>query len=153
MLQLLDCISAQRGKGCAKHRSHSAAQVLPQLRAKGGGRMSHNAAWTEAEDRALRSHYPTHGPSWEGWAEILPRRSEKAIRVRATRLGLTRTARAARGGRPRRNPYDAAVMGGMSAGMTPREIDRARHWAPGTAARVLMGLWAKGERVGTTEEA
>ncbi|MBQ9006737.1 MAG: hypothetical protein IJ092_10255 [Atopobiaceae bacterium] len=102
--------------------------------------------WSDAEDDAVREFYPRHGGSWAGWAEVLPGRTKAAIRVRAGRIGVTTTE--AKGvARPRRDPYDTAVTRGMSEGRTPAEIDAERHWTPGTAKRVLMGMWAKGERV------
>lgn len=47
-------------------------------------------SWTEGEDAALAREYAGHGPSWEGWRELLPGRSPAAIRNRAQGMGLTR---------------------------------------------------------------
>ena len=44
--------------------------------------------WMPDEDAALRAHYPRHGAVWEGWALLLPHRSECKVRNRARRLGL-----------------------------------------------------------------
>ena len=46
-----------------------------------------NRPWTEEELAALREHYPSHGPSWEGWSELLHGRSYSAIVSRASVLG------------------------------------------------------------------
>lgn len=43
--------------------------------------------WTEEEIAALREHYPSHGPRWEGWSELLPGRSYSSIASRASVLG------------------------------------------------------------------
>ena len=40
-------------------------------------------SWTKAEDAKIKKLYPEHGPSWEGWAEVLPSRSLNAIKIRA----------------------------------------------------------------------
>ena len=53
--------------------------------------------WTEDEDRLVIEYGPTHGPSWPGWADLLPRRSRQAVKARMYTLGvhLTRDARIA----------------------------------------------------------
>lgn len=45
--------------------------------------------WTPEEDAALAEHYREHGPSWDGWATLLPGRSVTALGRRACQLGLT----------------------------------------------------------------
>ena len=48
------------------------------------------ARWTYAEDRMVRDNYPRHGPSWDGWADVLPHRTKAAIASRAGMLGVTK---------------------------------------------------------------
>lgn len=58
-------------------------------------------AWTKAEDDVLRRHMPTHGPSWDGWARLLPGRTGTAIMARKKKLGVAGPRSKARdGGRP-----------------------------------------------------
>ena len=45
-------------------------------------------AWTPEEDALMREYYPRHGAVWEGWALLLPHRSECKVRNHARRLGL-----------------------------------------------------------------
>lgn len=44
--------------------------------------------WSLRELEALREHYPDHGAKWAGWAEVLPGRTEGAIGLKASRLGI-----------------------------------------------------------------
>ena len=46
--------------------------------------------WTEGEVDILARHFPDNGTDWEGWKELLPNRSETAIRVKATHCGIYR---------------------------------------------------------------
>lgn len=47
------------------------------------------ARWTPDEDELVRRHYPGHGATWDGWAELLPAHPKApAIRSRATKLGV-----------------------------------------------------------------
>ena len=43
--------------------------------------------WSEAEDRLIREN-PGKGPSWEGWAALLPDRTEASIARRRQILGV-----------------------------------------------------------------
>lgn len=116
--------------------------------------------WSEAEDDALREFYPRHGAKWDGWQELLPRRTIRAVQMRAKRLGLAVPREPKRDTPMRKRPvgdqrhykavvtmepdqHERYVMGCMAAGMTPSEIDKARHWIPGTAKRVLMARWER----------
>lgn len=65
-------------------------EALSELRRKAHGG---NMVWVPAEDDALTGHYPTHGPVWEGWRELLPGRSARAISARASALGIRRRPR------------------------------------------------------------
>ena len=47
------------------------------------------ARWTDEEDALLHEHYPEHGPRWDGWAELLPKRSRQAIQQRSARIGAS----------------------------------------------------------------
>lgn len=70
--------------------------------------MGRGREWTRAEDQMIADNYAHHGPSWPGWAEMMPDRGTVAIRNRAARLGVrspvvvggsrTTTAAAADGG-------------------------------------------------------
>lgn len=44
--------------------------------------------WTTGEEDALRRYYPEHGPSWDGWGKMLPRRSRNSISQHACKLGV-----------------------------------------------------------------
>jgi len=44
--------------------------------------------WTHDELATLTAHYAKMGPSWEGWAELLPRRNKVSIEHAAKRAGL-----------------------------------------------------------------
>lgn len=48
-----------------------------------------DAAWTAAEVQLLSWHYPEHGPDWDGWPLVLPRRSRGAVRSKASKLRLS----------------------------------------------------------------
>lgn len=41
--------------------------------------MSSGRAWTDEELVALGSFYPEHGASWDGWEDVLPGRTQRAI--------------------------------------------------------------------------
>lgn len=45
-------------------------------------------AWSIREDAIVAEHYPERGPSWAGWADVLPERTKNAIRGRAYALGI-----------------------------------------------------------------
>ncbi|GJM56203.1 hypothetical protein ATOP_18580 [Granulimonas faecalis] len=40
----------------------------------------------EGEIGRLKERYPAHGPSWDGWARVLPGRAPAAIAAMARRL-------------------------------------------------------------------
>ena len=44
--------------------------------------------YTDDETRALRMLYPLHGAAWEGWADVLPGRTQGSISSMAIKLGL-----------------------------------------------------------------
>jgi len=50
--------------------------------------MARGREWTRAEDLMIADNYANHGPSWPGWAEMMPDRGTVAIRNRAARLGV-----------------------------------------------------------------
>ena len=110
-------------------------------------------AWKRAEEDLLREYYPEYGPSWDGWAEVLPNRTKGAISSRATFIGIKVShearSRMARDVKARRfdsdefTIVDRFVRAAMERGKTPQEIDRAMHWWPGTTKRVLMHQWER----------
>lgn len=111
--------------------------------------------WTPSEDNALRTFYPKHGPSWDGWDEVLPDRSNESIRCRATRLRLTKPQRTADGqlvrGRkgPSRHyagpvdPREHDVVTLMHAGWPPSRIDAHNGWEDGTARKLVTRRWLR----------
>lgn len=59
---------------------------------KGQGTQS----WTSEELRRLRVNYPLHGPSWEGWAKVLPGRTPAIIAAKARYLRIPAAKSSAR---------------------------------------------------------
>lgn len=72
------------------------AEVLPN-RARGeiekrafvlGVKFGIPVRWSDKEDQLLACHYPTHGPGWDEWASLLPKKTPNLIRRRALSLRL-----------------------------------------------------------------
>lgn len=116
--------------------------------------------WSEAEDRAIREFYPRHGPRWDGWAEVLPWRTERAIASRAPVLGAyyqkpegpppkRRRKRRPALDAPTPDPYEQYVIGYMKEGMTPLEIDAVMKWRRGTAKAILVEMWKRDKEENT----
>lgn len=65
--------------------------LAPELRslAISRGLVGRGGLWTPEEDALVAEHYPTRGPAWELWDELLPGRSRPAISRRAGMLGHT----------------------------------------------------------------
>ena len=117
--------------------------------------------WTDAEVEMLKLYYPKHGIAWDGWAEVLPKRTVRAIQRKANSGGLvveerrkpTRPANVKRPDvfdthkykpQPRSaDPAELFVMRKMSEGMTPTQIDRERGWWPGRTIQILTERWAR----------
>lgn len=119
--------------------------------------------WSEEEDAAVVTFYPIHGRRWEGWKDVLPDRTMRAIEMRAQRLGVApkREVAMTEGTRRRgdrnhyaRSQYDreppmtpdpneGLVMRLMADGMTPSEIDDQMHWRPGKSILVLTHKWQR----------
>lgn len=101
--------------------------------------------WSKEEDDALVTYYHRYGLDWDGWPEVLPRRTHRMIAIRAARLGLRK---AGERGRPRKKLKPTAietyVINALAKGMTVTEIDEARHWDSGTAKEIVMRLWRVG---------
>lgn len=107
--------------------------------------------WTDLQDDILFDCYPKFGPSWKGWAEVLPGRTKKAIGERARRLGLS--YRFADKGddrhyRPKAlvmapDPYEPYVVKCMEEGMTPTQIDCMMRWLPGSARLIMSNKWLR----------
>ena len=125
-----------------------------------------NNPWTDAEINALRVYYPLHGPSWEGWAEVLNGRSRKAIQRKAGLLDIfhedgrksPNRKRPLKGDRlrtyefethrnyefvPTPDPYETHVMKLLEKGMSFQAIDRQMHWHPGRAKQILEERWKR----------
>ena len=115
--------------------------------------------WSEAEDRAVAVYYPRHGTGWEGWAEVLPNRTKRAIAARAARIGvaIVRGPRRPRAYKPKAadprhkskrirlepDPYEGTVIDYMAQGMTPSEIDACMGWHTGTTRLILTNRWER----------
>lgn len=114
--------------------------------------------WSDAEDDAVRTFYPRHLGNWDGWAEVLPNRTQRAIMARARRLGVAGKRAPAGIARKRASPdqrhrdkpishvpdpHEGYVMSCMAAGMTPSEIDRRMHWYNGTTRLILTNRWER----------
>lgn len=119
---------------------------------------SRDSVWTDAEVNALRVHFPLHGPRWDGWAEVLGRRSEASIKSKARQLCLTqprerrerRLAREQRmadlaefDARPTPDPFEGLVLSMLAGGRTPRQVDAIMRWVPGRARQILVGRWQR----------
>lgn len=52
--------------------------------------------WTEAELDLLREYYEEKGCKWDGWKELLPKRSPMSIRRKSNMLGLRTRAKVPR---------------------------------------------------------
>lgn len=44
--------------------------------------------YTDEETMAIRKLYPLHGAAWDGWADVLPGRTQNSISSMAIKLGL-----------------------------------------------------------------
>lgn len=44
--------------------------------------------WTKEEDGLVAVYYPLHGPNWDGWDELLPNHSRRALSAHASRMGV-----------------------------------------------------------------
>lgn len=44
--------------------------------------------WDDEKDAVVKTYYPEHGPAWDGWERLIPGVSEKAVAMRAGRLGV-----------------------------------------------------------------
>lgn len=100
--------------------------------------------WSDAEDGAVRTFYPRHGRKWDGWSEVLPKRTIRAIGMRAVRLGIKAPPRKKKSKYAtdayRRETITAALM---DQGMTPTEIDTKMHWRHGTAVKAMSSRWER----------
>lgn len=94
---------AERDALAANYRGHGAswdgwAEILPGRSAAAIKNMAQTMGvrcgieemrgdWSPAEDAVLMGNC-AHGPSWDGWSELLPGRTRGAISVRASKLGV-----------------------------------------------------------------
>lgn len=110
-----------------------------------------NNLWSEVEDNAVRQFYPRHGSKWAGWSEVLPNRTTRAISARAARLGVPRVRKNPKVDErhiksdytKEQDPNERYVLACMREGLTHTEIDKKRHWWPGTTIRILTERWAR----------
>jgi len=115
-------------------------------------------AWNDVEVNALKTYFPIHGSGWEGWSEVLPDRSSKAISVKAASMGIVTSRQhnktperqrfkrehpERRSGYKGPDPMEGRIMRMMADGMTPSEIDAEMKWRPGKAKRVITERWAR----------
>lgn len=117
--------------------------------------------WTDEQDQLLRDNYAEHGRAWDGWAVLLPNRTNRAIAARAQRMGLAskrpKRADSQRQKRPHAadnrhrdraivwepDPYEEHVLACMQAGMLPSEIDESMLWYRGTTRLILTNRWER----------
>ena len=84
-------------RAIAQRASKLGVQVAPQVKSRNCsvGRIESikkaSLEWTESELDILRQHYARRGPSWSGWATLLPNRTKGAIRSKANDIGVTKT--------------------------------------------------------------
>ena len=93
--------------------------------------------WSEREVEALATHFPDHGSDWDGWADVLPGRSEMSIQRKAFREGLFRAGawtRAADGAMVRIVCEAAARLG-----KRPEDVARRANYL------VALRGWDRGE--------
>ena len=69
--------------------------------------------WTDDELATLEHHYPEHGPNWDGWSNLLPGRTQRAIANKAAKLSVT-----------------ADTPRGPFGKYTPRELEIIRRYYP-----------------------
>ena len=62
-------------------------EALSEIRRMSSGGSMH---WTPEQDELIGRHYPTYGSLWEGWRELLPGRTARAISKRANDIGVHR---------------------------------------------------------------
>lgn len=128
--------------------------------------------WSQLEDDMLMAYYPSKGPRWLGWSDVLPDRSAHAITSRANKIGLVTEANEERTrkmrlaavsrnpmnrGRLRRNtrmpsfvkdPYEEQVFACLTARLTPSEIDKKYGWKRGTARQIITDAWQRDKSKG-----
>lgn len=93
--------------------------------------------WTDGEIAALARHYREHGPSWEGWGDVLPGRSTGSIAVKASAMGLTerRTRRWTEG--EERELLALIVRASRDLGRSPMAVIRHGEYLVRNADRLL----------------
>lgn len=124
--------------------------------------MSYTDPWTAAEDEALKAFYRYKPKDWEGWSEVLPNRTRRAIEARASRIGLKERKEKAKKSVEKAKKIEAVVkkprgrakikpvewgewvvylMGERH--MSPSQIDSYMGWPPNRAKYLLMERWEK----------
>lgn len=110
--------------------------------------------WSDEEDDAIREFYPRHGAKWDGWSEVLPKRTPRAIGARANRLGIKMPVAEPKPKPERRrrkerkeivipDPYEGYVVRCMHDGVAPSVIDASMRWASGTAVQIMVDMWKR----------
>lgn len=117
-------------------------------------------SWTKEDVALLELYYPEHGPSWDGWTELLPNRSVNAITSMARSFGIRKATKKPKPSPDlahrvvrfelRPDPYEREVVAMMEAGLTPTQIDQRKHWFRGTARLIMSNRW-KRERDAETD--
>lgn len=99
--------------------------------------------WTDGELASLVKHYREHGPSWEGWADVLPGRSTSSIAVKASAMGLTKR-KARRWTEGEERALLAMIVGASrELGRSPMSVIRHGEYLVRNADRLLR---LRGER-------
>lgn len=105
-----------------------------------------SSPWSDDEVEILKAHYDEHGASWDGWAMLLPDRSENAICKKAHGIKMERAVKAkARKPRAKRavDSREAVVLRMMKQGMSPSQIDRKMKWVPGRTHSIVIDRWRR----------
>lgn len=114
------------------------------------GNQQNRTPWTPEEDRLLCENY-SHGPSWEGWSEILPGRSRDSIKSRAVKLRNHGLVFAGSGmgrhvlsrGDADIDPMEPRVVKLHDSGLTVMEIDKRLRMPRGAAREILARRWGR----------
>jgi hypothetical protein len=91
----------------------------------------YTAPWTDQQIVLLRRHYGEHGPTWDGWRELLPDKSSKAIAIKASRIGLAAIR------------HEKSVMALHCEGKPPSAIDAELGLPDGMAHNVIVRVWQR----------
>lgn len=86
--------------------------------------------WTTRQEGLLERYYPEKGPSWEGWAELMPGRTRQAISQHAHKMGLRCLYRGPKSWTKAEDRLAVAMLAKvcMETGRTPIAVVRRLDW-------------------------